>query len=100
MKPGMKPTEYRVLVKPDPVERKTEGGIVLPESVAEQREMAQQKGSLVAVGGNAFEDWNGDIPKVGDRILFGKYKGFEAEGADGEKYRLCNDKDITAILEE
>lgn len=100
MTSGIKPTEYRVLVKPDPVERKTAGGIVLPETVAEQREMAQQKGTLVATGGNAFEDWAGEVPKVGDRILFGKYKGFEAEGADGEKYRLCNDKDVTAILEE
>jgi len=100
MKPGMKPTEYRVLVKPDPVEKKTEGGIVLPESIVEEREMAQQKGTLVSVGGNAFEDWSGSIPAEGDRIMFGKYKGFEAEGLDGETYRLCNDKDITAILEE
>lgn len=95
----IQPTEYRVLVKPDPVEKKTASGIVLPESVTEREEMAQQKGELIAVGGNAFEDWNEPKPKIGDRVLFGKYKGFEAED-EGEKYRLCNDKDITAILEE
>lgn len=99
MSHGIQTLEYKVLIKPDPVDRKTAGGIYIPEDVATKEEMAQQKGTVVSVGGNAFEDWkDAQLPKVGSRVLFGKYKGTEVQGADEQSYRICNDKDITALL--
>ena len=35
--------------------------------------------------------------KVGDRIYFAKYGGYEIE-VSGEKYRVMNDEDVTAII--
>lgn len=94
---GISPREYRVLVKPDRVKEKTAGGIILPEQEVERNQMAECRGDLVDVGGNAFEDWS-DAPKPGDRVLIAKYAGIVTKGNDGEEYRVCNDKDITAVL--
>lgn len=95
---GIDPVEYKVLVLPDPVEEVSKGGIVLSvESVKERERMAQVKGTLVAVGGNAFEDWNSK-PEPGNRVMIAKYAGVVAPGADGKEYRLCNDKDICAVI--
>lgn len=93
------PVEFKVLIEPEIVEEKTLGGIILAPITKEREQMAQVRGILIAVGGNAFEDWN-DKPKVGDKVYFGKYAGYIIKGGNGKEYRLCNDKDICAIIEE
>lgn len=93
------PVDYKVLVKLDPVEQKSAGGIVLSVGGATEREqMAQVRGTLIARGGNAFQDWKGTRPEPGVRVMLAKYAGLFCEGYDGEEYRLCNDKDVAAIL--
>ena len=94
---GIQPVEYKVLIKPEVVEGKTAGGLFLPEQTQDKEKMAQVKGVLVAVGGNAFEDWNGK-PEIGDTVYYAKYAGYVIKGSDGQEYRLANDKDITAII--
>jgi len=95
---GISPVEYKILIAPDEVERKTESGIILTEKVTDREKMAQVNGRLIAVGGNAFEDWQEPIPKVGDTISYAKYAGLVVKGNDDVEYRLANDKDITAII--
>lgn len=95
---GMQPVEYKILIEPEEVEQKSAGGIVLAMSVTEKEKMAQVKGKLIAIGGNAFEDWQGRLPQVGDSVWFAKYAGYVIKGADGKEYRLANDKDISAVL--
>lgn len=102
---GMQPVEYKVLILPEEVEdtdpvlkRAKAAGIELASDVKERERMAQIKGKLVAVGGNAFEDWRGPVPKLGDCIYFAKYAGINIKGDDGQEYRLANDKDISAIV--
>lgn len=96
---GIRPVEYKVLVKPIKVEKKTAGGIILAESAREKEEFAQSKGVLIAAGAIAFTDphWL-DCPKPGDTILFDKYAGSSVKGLDGETYRLINDKEIGAVM--
>lgn len=96
---GLKPVEYKIIIEPEEVERKTESGIILTEKVTEREKMAQVRGKLIAVGGNAFEDWLPPIPQVGDTVSYAKYAGLIVEGSDGKEYRLANDKDITAIVQ-
>jgi len=93
------PCEFKVLIEPEIVEEKTAGGIILAPITKDKEQMAQVRGVLIAIGGNAFEDWK-DRPKVGDKVYFGKYAGYIVKGNDGKEYRLCNDKDICAIIEE
>jgi chaperonin GroES len=94
---GIQPVEYKVLIKPEVVEAKTAGGLYLPEQSQDKEKMAQVRGALVAIGGNAFEDWCGP-PSIGDNVYFAKYAGYVVKGVDGEEYRLANDKDIAAII--
>lgn len=95
---GLQPVEYKILIEPEEIEQKSAGGIILADKTTDREKMAQVRGKLVAKGGNAFEDWNGQTPAVGDSIWYAKYSGFIVKGDDGIEYRLCNDKDVAAIV--
>lgn len=95
---GMHPVEYKILIKPEETEQTSAGGIVLALKTTEREAMAQVRGKLIAVGGNAFSDWEGRVPSIGDSVWFAKYAGYTVKGADGKEYRLANDKDVAAII--
>lgn len=102
---GIIPLDLRVLVRPDKVEEKTAGGIILPDSAKEKDQFAQCKATVVAAGENAWEEAASRShafrkPAPGDRVLISRYGGITVKGADGEDYRLLNDEDVTARLEE
>ena len=94
----IRPTEFRALVKLDPVETVTKGGIHIPDERRERNQMAQISGELIAAGGNAFQDWADPVPKVGDRVLIAKYAGDRPPIDEKETYAVVNDKDIVAII--
>lgn len=100
---GILPTEYKVLVKPDKMEEKTAGGIIIPDEALERKQAAATKGRIIDVSPLAFkyDDWPDDerVPEAGDRIAFARYAGVAIE-SNGEDYRLINDKDCIAILRE
>lgn len=100
---GVRPLDNRVLVKPDNVENKTAGGIYLPDDHTDKQQMAQIRATLVAAGVNAWAEAkvspDFEAPAPGSRVLIAKYGGIVIDGDDGEKYRIMNDEDITAILE-
>lgn len=107
MKKQVMPVEFKILVKPykvdetDPLlKRAKEAGIALPEDSKDREQMAQQKGTLIAIGGNAFSDWNEPIPKIGDEVMFAKYAGYNIQDDSGEIYRVLNDKDISGFFIE
>ena len=79
----LRPLHDRVIVKRLEEERKSAGGIVIPDTAAEKPSM----GELIAVGPGKTDDNGKLIPmgaKVGDKVLFGKYSGqeFKLEGSD------------------
>ena len=97
------PTEFKVLIKPDKIESQTGGGLYLPDSARDKQQFSVDRGEVMAVGEGFFRDLPGPIPKVGDRVIFNRYAGSlitVAEDREKTDYRLCNDKDICAILEE
>lgn len=116
---GIEPVGRHILVKPDEVEEKTEGGIVLPEEARTKYSQAVSTGVVVGIGPDAFRHGTTDIYKlvdgelklverrvdgyskpfckVGDRICFAKYAGKGIPGVDGEQYRMMNDEDITGL---
>ena len=101
-KSGIEPVEYKVLIKPDEVETKTAGGIYIPDSVKDKAKYAKDEGIVIAIGSNAFTDPDWDVkPAVGQRVLYDRYAGSNVKSrADGEDYRLINDKEIGAIINE
>jgi len=93
-----RPLHDRVIVKREDEERKSPGGIVIPDTAAEK----PIRGKIVAVGkGKILE--NGNVRpldlKVGDKILFGKYGGTEVK-VDGDELLVMREEDVMAVIEK
>lgn len=91
------PMYDRVVVERLPEERKTAGGIVIPDNATEK----PIQGKVVAIGkGKRLE--NGDFAalalKIGDVVLFGKYSGTEVK-LNGQDYLVMREDDIMAVIE-
>lgn len=98
-KSGIIPVGETVLIYPDPIEEKTESGIIVgtPTEV-ERLYLGQTEGVVVALGNLAYHDEPCPRCKVGDRVVFAKYSGMLREGEDETKWRLINDDDVKAVL--
>lgn len=93
---GVTAIGFRVLIKPDEIQEKTSGGLVLPDEYRSKEGYAQARGVLVSKGQNSFDEIS-DAPKLGDRVIFPKYEGTEVMGADGKVYRLIEDRFIIGV---
>lgn len=87
----IKPLADRVLVKPDPAEEKTAGGLIIPDT-AKEKPLA---GTVVAAGPGT-EDVKMEV-KAGDKVLYGKYAGTEITH-EGETYLMMKQGDLFAII--
>lgn len=101
----LQPIEYKVLVKPDLIEETDEvlksaraAGLELLDSEKDREKQRQITGTLVAVGGKAFEEFGDPMPKVGDKVYFAKYAGLVIKADDKTEFRMMNDKDLTGVL--
>ncbi len=95
---NIRPLHDRVLVRRVEEERKTAGGIVIPDTVAEK----PQQGEVIAVGKGKILDDGTVRPldvKAGDRVLFGKYSGSEVK-VNGEDLLVMREDDIMGVLEK
>lgn len=102
--PGIKPMEYKVLVRPTEVEEKTKGGVFLPDTTKEKEKFGRMEGTLVAVSPMAFifeGDWPEDAqkPQPGDKVVFAKYNAEPIKGKDGVEYWIMRDSSIIAVME-
>jgi len=93
----IRPLQDRVIVKRLEEEKKTKGGIIIPDSAKEK----PQQGKVVAVGKGKVAD-DGKLIKLdvkaGDRILFSKYAGAEVKIED-EEHLIMREDDILGIIE-
>jgi len=95
----IKPLSDHVVLEPLKEEQKTKTGILLPETVEQEK---SEQGTVVAVGpGKKGKDGNITplAVKVGDLVLFSKYGPNEVK-VDGKDYLIAEEKDILAILEK
>ena len=95
---NIRPLHDRVVVKREPPEQRSTGGIVIPDTAGEKPTF----GKVIAVGqGKILENGQTravDI-KVGDRVLFGKYSGTEVK-VDNEELVVMREDDIMAIVDK
>jgi chaperonin GroES len=92
----VRPLYDRLLVKRVEEEKKTRGGILIPDSAQEK----PQQGQVIAAGGGkVLEDGTvrALIVVPGDRVLFTKFAGSEFE-FDGEQHLIIREDDVLAIL--
>lgn len=99
---GIQPIEFNVLILPDAVSDKTEGGIFKPDTLVDQDKHRATQGTLVAMSPLAFNEdiWPSETarPEPGQRVSIALHAGHFQKGSDGVEYRLVKDKDVTALL--
>lgn len=94
----IQPLYDRVIVRPNEIETKTAGGIVIPDTSKEKKPM---QGKVKHVGKGKYVD--GKLQplqvKEGDTVLFGQYSGTNIK-LDNTEYLVLREEDIMAILED
>lgn len=93
----IKPLGDRILILGMDKEKKTKGGILIPDTAKEK----PQEGKVIAVGTGKMNEKGKRVPldvKKGDRVLFGKYAGNEIK-IDGVEHLIMREDDILAIQE-
>ena len=83
----IRPLHDRVIVKRLEEERKTAGGIVIPDTAAEKPSQTDEHGKVVPMG-----------VKPGNKVLFGKYSGQEFK-LDGQDLLHMREDDIIGIVD-
>ena len=93
---NLRPLHDRIIVKRLEEERKSAGGIVIPDTAAEK----PSQGEVIAAGPGKTDE-SGKLlamgVKVGDKILFGKYSGQEFK-MDGADYLHMREDDVIGVL--
>ncbi len=92
-----RPLHDRVLVRRIEPEKKTAGGIIIPDTVKEK----PQEGEILTVGSGTRQEDGKIVPldvKAGDKILFGKWSGTEVK-IDGEELLIMKETDLLGIIE-
>jgi len=93
----IRPLHDRVIVKRIDEERKSAGGIVIPDTAAEKPD----QGEVIAVGKGKKTDDGKLIPldvKVGDKVLFGKYSG-QTVKVKGDELLVMREEDIMGVID-
>jgi len=93
---NLRPLHDRVIVKRLEEEKKSAGGIIIPDQAAEK----PVRGEVLAVGPGKKTDDGKTIAvdvKVGDTVLFGKYSGSEVK-VEGKEYVVMREDDIMAVF--
>jgi chaperonin GroES len=94
---NIRPLHDRLIVKREAEERKSPGGIVIPDTAAEKPLF----GKVIAVGKGKILD-NGEVRapdiQVGEKVLFGKYSGTEVK-VDGDELVVMREEDVMAVVE-
>ena len=92
-----RPLLDRVLLKRVEEDKKTSGGIIIPDTAKEK----PSQGQVVAVGPGG-RDEDGKVVqmsvKVGDRVLFAKWSGTEVK-VDGEDFLIVKESEILGVIE-
>lgn len=92
-------TGYYVIVRPDPTEEVSEGGIVLATETVTANKFATNYGTIVSVGPIAWDGF-ADGRKwaaIGDHVLYARYAGKRLETDDGDELVVMCDSDILAV---
>jgi chaperonin GroES len=93
---NLRPLHDRVIVKRLEEEKKSAGGIIIPDNAAEK----PVRGQVLAVGPGKKGDDGKNIAldvKKGDVVLFGKYSGSEVK-VDGDEVLVMREDDIMAVF--
>ena len=95
-KTGIEPLGDRVLIQVPPREEKTASGIIIPETVSDER-TDTKRGKVIAVGEGKYEDGKLIPPRVkkGDEVIFQWGDKIEI---DKEEYFIVGESNLLAVI--
>jgi co-chaperonin GroES (HSP10) len=97
------PTGWRLLILPFAGKGRTEGGVILPDSVVDRESVGTVCGYVLKTGPLAYDDKSkfpsGAWCKEGDWIIFGRYAGARFK-IDGGEVRVLNDDEVIAVIQD
>lgn len=106
----IKPTGHYVLVLPDDVtdtdetySRAKRSGIILNEDLLNREQAASVRGTLAAVGPQAWKAFEDGVPwaEIGDKVYFPRHNNHSLKDPDtGKTYFLLSDDKILAHYKE
>ena len=98
----IRPVPGSIAVKRDEVQRKSPGGILLPDKAVEELKRESRTGTIIAVGGDKVNE-HGVVEvlgfEVGQRIMFGAFAGSDID-LDGEKIVVMTRGQVMGIIED
>src|SRR4030042_5394959 len=97
---GIYPKGHKILIRVDKIEETTTHGIILHSETTRKEQLAENRGTVIALGSTAYYDETEAWCTEQDRVLFAKYAGLLYQGKDGLEYRVINDRDIVAVVDK
>lgn len=94
---SLRPLSDRILVERIEEDKKTKGGIIIPDTAKEK----PAQGKIIATGNGRLGEDGKLLPmdvKVGDLVLFSKYGGTEVK-IDGIDYLIMRQDDVLGVVE-
>jgi chaperonin GroES len=93
-----RPLNDRVAIRRLEGDDKSEGGIIIPDTVKEK----PQEGEVIAIGPGVRGESGKLVPldlKIGDVVLFGKWSGTEVL-IDGQDLLIMKEADIMGVIDK
>jgi len=101
---SVQPLQHMCLIRLEKIEKKTTGGIHLPEQTIDRQQGGKIHAELLKAGPTAFtEERFGEVaPEIGDVVVVKRYAGqaavTDAWEDDGAEYQLISADDILGIV--
>lgn len=102
MRESFIPVGHRILLKPDEVGEKTEGGIIIPPSLQDRMQLSEVICTVITMGPSCYNDpSHGKEPwcKVGDRVHIVKHSAVLVV-VNGEDHFVINDEDVLGYYKQ
>lgn len=97
------PSGFRLLIALPEVSEKTDGGVIVPDSLKSAEEVASILGFVLKVGPQAYKDPerfpDGPWCKEGDFVIFRAYSGTRFK-IENKEFRLINDDTVEAVVDD
>jgi chaperonin GroES len=91
----IEPLGYRIMLKPKDMEEVSKGGIVIPQTTVDRNKAATNEGTVVALGPDAYKEFDTPWVEIGDEVLYSKYNGERLiNPKTKEEVIMINDTDI------
>lgn len=98
METNFKPLGDRVLVRPEQVEQKSKGGLILNDSISRGQKLV---GEVVGVGTGLFSQTGNIIPMsvtIGDKVLYSKDEATNKVKLGEAEYLLFREHELIGIV--